>query len=72
MAQVRIHSRSAVPDPADPEGVKRATAVMYSTATHSPRRVIVPGEKPTDAQVAEAIRQDLAAREAEPSTTLEV
>lgn len=72
MASVRIHSRSPVPDPADPEGVKRALAVSYSTATHAPRVVYVPGESPTEQQIAEAVRQDLAAQADSPPTTLEV
>jgi len=72
MASVRIHSRSPVPDPADPEGVKRALAVSYSTATHAPRVVYVPGESPTEEQIADAIRQDLAALGEAPPTTLEV
>jgi enamine deaminase RidA (YjgF/YER057c/UK114 family) len=72
MPPVTIHSRNVAPDPTDPEGVKRALAVSYSTATRAPRTVYVSGESPTDEQVAAAIRQDLAAREAEPPSTLEV
>jgi len=52
--------------------VKRALAVSYSTATRAPRVVYVPGESPTEEQIAEVIRQDLAAREAGSPSTLEV
>lgn len=72
MPQVTIHSRNSAPDPTDPEGVKRALAVSYSTATRAPRVVYVPGESPTEEQIAEVIRQDLAAREAGSPSTLEV
>lgn len=60
MAQVRIHSRDQTTDPADPAGVAPALRVIYSTAKHPPRDVVIPGEAPTDDDVAEAIRQDLA------------
>lgn len=72
MPKVTILQRQPTVDPADPEGVKPALAVVYFTTTRSPRQVIIPGEAPTEEQVAEAIRQDLAAREAEPTSTLEV
>ena len=72
MAQVRIHSRSLALDPLDPEGVKPALRVTYSTDTHSPRTLFVPGGKPTEEQIAEAIRRDIAEREASPPATLEV
>ena len=72
MTQVTIHSRRSTTDPLDPEGVKPALAVVYSTATRSPRQIIVLGENPTEEQIVEAIRQDLAAREASPPSTMEV
>ena len=72
MAQVQILSREAVPDPADPEGVQPALRVTYSTNTRGPRTLFVPGEKLTEEQIAEAIRQDLAAREGAPPSLLEL
>ena len=72
MAQVRIQRRSVVPDPADPAGLKVVLAVTYSTAALMPQTVYVPGESPSDEQIVEAIRQDIAARTAAPPATLEV
>ena len=72
MTQVTIHRRDVAVDPADPEGLKPALRVTYSTETFAPRFVYVPGEAPTDEEIAATIRQDFAAREAEPSSTLEV
>ena len=72
MPQVKIHRRNPVKDPTDPERLRPALAVVYSTQTHGPRQVIVPGEAPTDDDIAAVIRQDIAAAEANPPTTLEV
>lgn len=72
MAGVRIHSRDQATDPADPEGVAPALRVKYSTATLPPQDVYVKGEAPTDAEVAEAIRWDLAARTGQETDALEV
>ena len=72
MPQVTILRRDASIDPLDPEGVKPALRVTYSTATHSPRPLFIPGENLTEEQIAGAIRQDLASLEAEPPPTIEV
>jgi len=72
MPRVTIHQRDPAVDPADPEGVKPALAVVYSTPTRSPRRIVIPGADLSDDDVAQAIRQDLTEREAAPPPTLEV
>lgn len=72
MAEVTIHQRRAASDPIDPEGVRPALAVIYSTPAVPPRTVYIAGEDPSDEQVAAAIREDLAGLETEGPQTLEV
>lgn len=72
MAQATVLKREVVPDPSDPDGVKLALRVTYSTATRAPRWVFVPGETPSEEEVAEAIRQDLLAQRDEEPTPLEI
>lgn len=72
MPAVTIHRREPAVDPGDPDGLKPALAVVYSTPTRSPRRILIPGADLTDDDVAQAIRQDLAAIEAAPPPTLEL
>lgn len=72
MPQVTIHRREQVADPSDPDGLRPALLVRYSTQTITPRDVFIPGEAPSDQEIAEAIRKDLAERNEPPSFTLEV
>lgn len=72
LTQVKIYRRRRLDDPLDTPDGAPATEVTYSTEDRAPRRVMVPGENPSDEQVAAAIRQDLAAREADGGVTLEV
>jgi len=72
MPPVTIHSRQPAVDPADPDGLRPALRVTYSTPTVPPRTVFVPGEDPTDDQVSAVIRADLDDRRAEPAGSLEV
>jgi hypothetical protein len=72
MGQVRIHSRQPGKRSNEAGVQVDVLAVTYSTAEVPPRTVFVPAESATDADVAEAIRQDLAARETERVETLDV
>lgn len=57
----------------DESGEARAVlAVTYSTRLIPPMTVFIPVAEVTEERIAAAIREDLAAREAEPRTTLEV
>jgi hypothetical protein len=46
--------------------------VTYHTPLVPPRSVFVPGEAPTDAEVADAIRKDLATVDEQKPTTLNI
>lgn len=72
MPNVNIHRREQVPDPSDPDGLRRALLIRYSTPTVPPRDVYVPGEDPSDQEIAEAIRKDLAERTGEQPSLFEV
>lgn len=72
MPQVTIHRRepgvNTGPDFAEVKGVH----VTYSTPDIPPRNVFVPGELPTEAQVAAAIRQDIQAAASQRPTTMTI
>lgn len=72
MPLVTIHSRRSVANTGEGESGEPALEVRYSTEDFSPRTVVVPGESPTDEEIAAVIRQDLEERTREPPQTLEV
>jgi hypothetical protein len=69
---VTILRREPASDPADPDGLRPALAVVYSTPTRGPRRIFIPGADLSDDDVAQAIRRDLASLNASPPSTLEI
>lgn len=72
MAQVTILRRETGSQP-EPSGISTpGLLVTYSTPLFPPRTVFIPGPKPTDAQVAEAIRKDMETVTAQRPTTLEI
>ncbi len=72
MAQATIHRRDpgtqVGPDLAEVRGLH----ITYSTPDVPPRTVFVPGELPTEAQIAAAIRKDLEAALSQRPTTMQI
>ena len=72
MPEVQILSRSPGQRPGESGVPKPVLAVTYSTAAVPPRTVFIPGEAPTDEEVADAIRQDLEFATTAPPSTLTI
>lgn len=72
MPRVTIHSRSQIPGPNAPGAPELITQVIYSTDATAPRPVVIDKADPTDEEIAEAIRADLAALAERPPQQFEV
>lgn len=72
MAQVTIHRRDAGIRIDDAGHEVQGLYVTYSTTTFPPRQLFVPGDKPTDAQIAAAVRDDVEVVAAERPTRMEI
>lgn len=69
---VRIHSREETETLDEAGEARPVLGVTYSTRLIPPTTVFIPLAEVTEQRIADAIREDLAARETEPTTTLEV
>jgi hypothetical protein len=73
MSEVQILSRFPAQQPDPESGVpKPVLAVTYSTAAVPPRTVTVPGDSPSEEEIAAAIRLDLESATKGPGETLTV
>ena len=72
MSKVTIHRRE-IAEGVDGTGEPvSGVSVTYSTPVFPPRTLFLPGKDVTEAQVAAAIRQDIAGLSAQKPTTMEI